>query len=92
MKEKQIKLQDLGNLEGATSLAIETPTPIRKNPHRLKSLDVFRGLCIILMIFVNYDGAKYWFFMHSVWNGLTIADLVFPWQIYNIISSCYHHH
>lgn len=31
------------------------------------------------MIFVNYNGGDYWFFNHSVWNGLTVADLVFPW-------------
>lgn len=46
---------------------------------RLRSLDTFRGICIVLMIFVNYGGGKYWFFMHSKWNGLTVADLVFPW-------------
>ncbi|KAG8306121.1 hypothetical protein J6590_108711 [Homalodisca vitripennis] len=31
------------------------------------------------MIFVNYGGGKYWFFEHSAWNGVTIADFVFPW-------------
>jgi hypothetical protein len=31
------------------------------------------------MIFVNYGGGGYWFFDHSSWNGLTVADLVFPW-------------
>jgi len=34
------------------------------------------------MIFVNYGGGGYWFFDHSVWNGLTVADLVFPWFIW----------
>jgi len=46
---------------------------------RLRSLDTFRGICIVIMIFVNYGGGKYWFFKHSSWNGLTVADLVFPW-------------
>ena len=27
-------------------------------------------------------GGSYWFFNHSVWNGLTLADLVFPWFIF----------
>ncbi|EGG17785.1 transmembrane protein [Cavenderia fasciculata] len=49
---------------------------------RLKSLDVFRGLSITIMIFVNYGGGGYWFFNHSYWNGLTVADLVFPWFIF----------
>ncbi|BFZ02813.1 hypothetical protein BsWGS_05851 [Bradybaena similaris] len=49
---------------------------------RLKSLDTFRGIAITIMIFVNYGGGKYWFFQHSKWNGLTVADLVFPWFVF----------
>lgn len=49
---------------------------------RVKSLDVFRGLSIAIMIFVNYGGGQYWFFKHSPWNGLTVADLVFPWFLW----------
>jgi heparan-alpha-glucosaminide N-acetyltransferase len=62
-----------------TPLVIERTPSVRKHPHRIKSIDVFRGLCIMVMIFVNYGGGKYWFFSHSVWNGITVADLVFPW-------------
>ena len=51
--------------------------PRRKR--RVKSLDAFRGLAIVIMIFVNYGGGGYSFFAHAKWNGLTIADLVFPW-------------
>jgi len=36
-------------------------------------------ISVSLMIFVNYGGGQYWFFKHSTWNGLTVADLVFPW-------------
>lgn len=49
---------------------------------RVKSLDVFRGISVSLMIFVNYGGGQYWFFKHSPWNGLTVADLVFPWFLW----------
>lgn len=49
---------------------------------RLKSLDTFRGISLVIMMFVNYGGASYWFFSHSKWNGLTVADLVFPWFIW----------
>ncbi|XP_045214517.2 heparan-alpha-glucosaminide N-acetyltransferase-like [Mercenaria mercenaria] len=49
---------------------------------RLKSLDTFRGISLVIMMFVNYGGADYWFFSHSKWNGLTVADLVFPWFIW----------
>ena len=46
---------------------------------RLGCLDTFRGLSLYLMIFVNYGGGGYHFFNHSDWNGLTVADLLFPW-------------
>lgn len=36
----------------------------------------------MLMVFVNYGGGGYWYFRHSVWNGLTVADLVFPWFVF----------
>ncbi|XP_017777124.1 PREDICTED: heparan-alpha-glucosaminide N-acetyltransferase [Nicrophorus vespilloides] len=49
-----------------------------KSKSRLKSLDTFRGMCIVLMIFVNYGHGSYEFIEHAVWNGLTVADLVFP--------------
>ena len=39
-------------------------------------------MSLTIMIFVNYGGGGYWFFNHSVWNGLTVADLVFPWFIW----------
>ncbi|KAI9990277.1 hypothetical protein PInf_021087 [Phytophthora infestans] len=31
------------------------------------------------MVFVNYGGGGFAIFTHSIWDGLTIADLVFPW-------------
>lgn len=45
---------------------------------RINFIDAFRGITITLMLFVNYGGGKYWFFMHAPWNGMTIADIVFP--------------
>ncbi|XP_053393211.1 heparan-alpha-glucosaminide N-acetyltransferase-like isoform X2 [Mercenaria mercenaria] len=55
---------------------------VRPRKERLKSLDTFRGISIVVMIFVNYRGGDYWFFRHSKWNGLTVADLVFPWFVW----------
>uniref|UniRef100_A0A4W4H557 Heparan-alpha-glucosaminide N-acetyltransferase catalytic domain-containing protein n=1 Tax=Electrophorus electricus TaxID=8005 RepID=A0A4W4H557_ELEEL len=49
---------------------------------RLHSLDTFRGLALVVMVFVNYGGGRYWFFRHESWNGLTVADLVFPWFVF----------
>ncbi|XP_053204597.1 heparan-alpha-glucosaminide N-acetyltransferase-like [Panonychus citri] len=51
-------------------------------PQRLRSLDAFRGLTMIMMIFVNYGSAGYAFLDHAPWFGLTIADVIFPWFIF----------
>eukprot|EP01137_Pigoraptor_chileana_P002065 Opistho-2@180 len=53
-----------------------------ENDGRLRSLDTFRGFSLAIMIFVNYGGGGYYFFQHSTWNGLTVADLVFPWFLF----------
>ena len=48
---------------------------------RLRSLDILRGLTIILMIIVNDPGSwdhVYAPFLHAEWNGLTPTDYVFP--------------
>ena len=34
------------------------------------------------MIFVNLHGGGYWFFNHSPWDGLTVADVVFPFFLW----------
>jgi heparan-alpha-glucosaminide N-acetyltransferase len=50
----------------------------QQEPQRLNSIDAFRGLCIFLQIFVNYGSGGYAILDHSIWNGLQIADLVYP--------------
>lgn len=49
---------------------------------RIQSLDTFRGICIVMMIFVNYGGGQYRFFHHAPWNGMTVADVIFPWFLW----------
>ncbi len=49
-------------------------------PRRFYALDALRGLAVVLMIFVNWAG-NYSLppqFGHSEWDGLTLADTVFP--------------
>lgn len=50
-------------------------------PSRDLSLDAFRGLTVVLMMLVNFQpGEAAWPpLAHARWNGLTLADLVFPW-------------
>jgi predicted acyltransferase len=48
---------------------------------RFRSLDVFRGMTICLMIIVNTPGAgsdPYLILDHADWFGFTVADIVFP--------------
>lgn len=49
---------------------------------RVLSLDTFRGCALCIMMFVNSGGGAYTFFDHARWNGLTVADLVFPWFVF----------
>lgn len=58
--------------------------------HRLHSLDTFRGLTIALMILVNSPGshAIYPALEHALWNGCTLADLVFPFFLFIVGISC----
>ena len=54
-------------------------------PHRLVSLDVFRGLTIAGMVLVNNPGSWssiYWPLEHAEWNGWTPTDLVFPFFLF----------
>lgn len=56
----------------------------KKESSRLMSLDVFRGITIALMIVVNTPGNReaYPMLDHAEWNGLTFADLVFPFFLF----------
>ncbi|XP_004682535.1 PREDICTED: heparan-alpha-glucosaminide N-acetyltransferase [Condylura cristata] len=56
---------------------------------RLRCVDTFRGVALVLMVFVNYGGGKYWYFKHASWNGLTVADLVFPWFVFIMGTSIF---
>ncbi|KAI8777362.1 heparan-alpha-glucosaminide N-acetyltransferase [Biomphalaria glabrata] len=76
----------MGNGSGGKDVDVEDGTKPEKEPTkskpRLKCLDTFRGLTLVLMIFVNYGGGQYWFFEHAPWNGILVADLVFPWFVF----------
>ncbi|KAJ8675685.1 hypothetical protein QAD02_011471 [Eretmocerus hayati] len=52
---------------------------VSKTGMRMQALDAFRGISVLLMIFVNNGGGKFVFLNHSAWNGFTVADLVLPW-------------
>jgi predicted acyltransferase len=51
---------------------------------RLVSLDVFRGIAIAFMILMNNLGGdkNYPLLVHADWNGLTLADVFFPFFLF----------
>ncbi|WOL13420.1 heparan-alpha-glucosaminide N-acetyltransferase-like isoform X1 [Canna indica] len=49
---------------------------------RVASLDVFRGLSIALMIFVDYAGSILPFVAHAPWDGVRLADFVMPFFLF----------
>ncbi len=61
-----------------------TPATVAGKAQRLVSLDVLRGLTVMLMIFVNNGAGDHIFPMlqHAKWNGMTLADIVFPFFLF----------
>jgi predicted acyltransferase len=58
---------------------------IKNASPRLLSLDVFRGLTVMVMVLVNNPGDWghiYAPLEHAEWNGCTVADLVFPFFLF----------
>ncbi len=62
--------------------AADIPAP--EKGKRILALDVMRGMTIALMIVVNNSGGpeSYIQLQHSVWNGMTLCDLVFPFFLF----------
>lgn len=58
--------------------------------NRILSVDIFRGMTIVLMILVNTPGtwsAVYAPFRHAEWHGYTPTDLVFPFFLFIVGTS-----
>ncbi|KAK3120358.1 hypothetical protein QOZ80_9AG0686300 [Eleusine coracana subsp. coracana] len=58
-----------------------TPASMPKG-QRLVSLDVFRGITVALMILVDDVGGVVPTISHSPWNGVMLADFVFPFFLF----------
>lgn len=92
--ELWVGLHQAGRARGALAMSVATTTrglvecsltttqtPASTTRARLQSLDVLRGVAIVLMIVVNTSGDlahTYRPLVHAAWNGLTFADVVFP--------------
>ncbi|XP_026214918.1 LOW QUALITY PROTEIN: heparan-alpha-glucosaminide N-acetyltransferase [Anabas testudineus] len=83
METERLINSELGSPGRTVAPITDNILPPPNNPSkRLRSLDTFRGISLVIMVFVNYGAGRYWFFKHESWNGLTVADLVFPWFVF----------
>ncbi len=67
------------------AIPVVSPPPPARVKERLLSLDVFRGITLVLMTFVNDHGDPnlgYPPFLHAGWHGWTPTDLVFPFFLF----------
>ncbi|GAB6023846.1 hypothetical protein CHUAL_008587 [Chamberlinius hualienensis] len=82
----QLKMTSIVGVENVSSERTEADMQPSKSKAkgRVKAIDTLRGMSICAMIFYNYGGGGYWFFDHVPWNGLTCADLVFPWFMWTM--------
>ncbi|MGI6232705.1 MAG: acyltransferase family protein [Prevotella sp.] len=85
-EEEPCQPKNASQSEAVASDAVRYP-----NKKRLVSLDVFRGLTVMFMIFVNNGAGDEIFhpLTHSAWNGMTPCDLVFPFFIFIMGMSTY---
>ncbi|CAO2813732.1 unnamed protein product [Amaranthus hypochondriacus] len=66
--------------------SLPAPPPLnvvgKSKTARVASLDVFRGLCVFLMMVVDYGGSIFPSIAHAPWNGLNLADFVMPFFLF----------
>ncbi|GLJ08977.1 hypothetical protein SUGI_0099540 [Cryptomeria japonica] len=55
---------------------------VQKKAKRVVTLDVFRGLTIVIMILVDDAGDAYARITHAPWNGCNLADFVMPFFLF----------
>lgn len=70
---------------GSQAVHASQVQPVASKPARLDSLDVFRGLTLVAMVFVNSHGHRKYMYPgidHSHWSGWGLADLAFPFFIF----------
>ncbi|HEY2467524.1 MAG TPA: DUF5009 domain-containing protein [Terracidiphilus sp.] len=70
-----------------SQIAAEIPEAYQSRPARVVSIDIFRGLTMLVMIFVNQlgemKGLPWWtYHMLASANGMTYVDVVFPFFLF----------
>ncbi|PAN42951.1 hypothetical protein PAHAL_8G201000 [Panicum hallii] len=75
------------DIEAGGWASVPAPAPAlsttsRPRGQRLASLDIFRGITVVLMIVVDDVGGLVPAISHSPWDGVTLADFVFPFFLF----------
>lgn len=83
LKKLRKKLKPDQNENGDNTTQGKSPAAKR----RVNSIDTFRGISILMMIFVNDGAGGYSILEHATWDGLLIGDFVFPWFMW-IMGVC----
>ncbi|CAI9104795.1 OLC1v1003557C1 [Oldenlandia corymbosa var. corymbosa] len=68
--------------DGPKKTANSSSKPILNSNPRVASLDVLRGLSVLLMTVVDYGGSVFPIIGHSPWNGVHLADFVMPFFLF----------
>ena len=70
----------------SATVGVASPLRAEKTALRLASIDVMRGLTMMLMIFVNelagVKGLPWWNYHMNEVNGMTYVDMVFPFFLF----------
>ncbi|KAI3979025.1 hypothetical protein MKX01_016200 [Papaver californicum] len=56
--------------------------PAHQKTKRVASLDIFRGLTVVMMILVDDAGGEWPMISHAPWNGCNLADFVMPFFLF----------
>ncbi|KAL3539096.1 hypothetical protein ACH5RR_002462 [Cinchona calisaya] len=80
--EQQQQYDDVVEAKRNNGSKRNTCTSITKKTPRVASLDVFRGLSVLLMMVVDYGGSIFPIIAHSPWNGVHLADFVMPFFLF----------
>ncbi|CAN1307876.1 Heparan-alpha-glucosaminide N-acetyltransferase [Linum perenne] len=88
-EENGIRIKEEGRNEVSETSRVEqngeaqpVSSPGKEKSKRVATLDVFRGLTVVLMILVDNAGESYPRMNHTPWNGCNLADFVMPFFLF----------
>lgn len=68
--------------DAAVEPQVDAAPAVKKPKQRLVGLDMFRGLTMVVMLIVDYNGEAIPSIGHAPWNGIHLADFVMPFFLF----------